>query len=311
MKRVLVWLILLVCLCGTALAGSPLYIANPNPADRLHLRTEPNANAKSLGKYYNGAPIERTDSFNHNGWVKVKVGLGARSLTGYMKDDFLSSKKPSSAMPQYAAVQSFKAYVQPDKASQRLTVAGGSLVSLMGFGNGWWHVLCHTASSEGNYTCFVPANAPALSPLLAYSKIPVYVSNPDPTDRLHLRTAPDKKATSLGKYYNGVIGELKGFANDGFWVKVDLYGREGYMMTQFVTIEGAENNTYYGIPEAKTTRQTKLYRYANLKGQSQSIPANTTIEVYGVMEKEQMLHVCVGESIGYMCWSDTSYIDPK
>lgn len=311
MKRVLVWIILLVCFAGTALANDYIYISNPNPDDRLHLRAAPDANAQSLGKYYNGAPIQRLYFAHSEDWVQVKVGLGSHSLTGYMKKAFISDDEQPSAMPQYASVKPCKAYAQPDLASRQVTIAGGRLVSLMGFSDGWWHVLCHTATSEGNYTCFVPANAPELILLGPDSEVPAHISNPDPTDRLHLREAPEKNAKSLGKYYNGVVAQLKGFTNDGFWVKVNLYGREGYMMSEFITVEGKTNNTYYGIPEARTVRQAKLYRYADLQGQSQIIPADTAIEIHGVMEKEQTLHVCAGESIGYMRWEDTSFTDHK
>ena len=33
-------------------------VSNPNPADRLHLRAEPSRDAASLGKYYNGTPVQ-------------------------------------------------------------------------------------------------------------------------------------------------------------------------------------------------------------------------------------------------------------
>jgi len=64
MKRVLALILAMLSMVSTALAGDWLYIANPNPNDRLHLRAEPYDGAKSLGKYYNGAPIERTGYFN-------------------------------------------------------------------------------------------------------------------------------------------------------------------------------------------------------------------------------------------------------
>ena len=33
-------------------------VHNPNPEDRLHLRTAANQAAASLGKYYNGTPVQ-------------------------------------------------------------------------------------------------------------------------------------------------------------------------------------------------------------------------------------------------------------
>ena len=72
MKRLLALLLALVCLFGSALANDYIYIANPNPADRLHLRVEPAEKAESLGKYYNGAPIQRSYFNSSADWYKSK-----------------------------------------------------------------------------------------------------------------------------------------------------------------------------------------------------------------------------------------------
>lgn len=61
-------------------------VCNPNPADRLHLRTRPKRDAESLGKFYNGTPVrvlERKD-----GWCRVEIGLDGH-LSGYMMEKFL------------------------------------------------------------------------------------------------------------------------------------------------------------------------------------------------------------------------------
>lgn len=77
--------ILLAALCAlmplSVLAG--VYINNPDPADRLHLRSYPSTQAPSLGKYYNGAPITALED-NGKGWVRVRVGLAPGSLIGWM-----------------------------------------------------------------------------------------------------------------------------------------------------------------------------------------------------------------------------------
>lgn len=308
MKRLLALILVLTSVAASALAGDFIYIANPNPDDRLHLRAEPYEGAKSLGKYYNGAPIERTGFFNQNGWVEVQIGLGGGVRKGYMMTRYLSHEKQESAMPQYVAVAPVKAYQQPDKSSKSLTIAGGRLVSLMGFSDEWKHVLVSTGESEGNYTCFVPTSIDGLIPLS--DNIPVYISNPDPADRLHLRAAPDANAQSMGKYYNGCAGTLLGFTEDGEWLKVELYGRTGYMMSRFVTVEGKTNRTYYGIPTARTHTAAMLYHNASLMGQSQVIPSGTEIEILGVIN-DKLLHVRIGDRIGYIDWTATDFIDPR
>lgn len=51
-------------------------------------------------------------------------------------------------------------------------------------------------------------------------------ANPNPEDRLNLRTAPRKGAASLGKYYNGT--PVKVLERQGVWTKVSVLGRGIY-----------------------------------------------------------------------------------
>ncbi|MBQ3485330.1 MAG: SH3 domain-containing protein [Clostridia bacterium] len=63
-------------------------VHNPDPADRLHLRTEPEKSARSLGKFYNGTPVKvlgKTSS-----WTKVQVGFGPTARTGWMMTRYLA-----------------------------------------------------------------------------------------------------------------------------------------------------------------------------------------------------------------------------
>ena len=52
------------------------------------------------------------------------------------------------------------------------------------------------------------------------------VNNPDPSDRLNLRTNPSQDAPTLGKYYNGTHLEVLSNEKDG-WVKVSIFDLEG------------------------------------------------------------------------------------
>lgn len=109
------------------------------------------------------------------------------------------------------------------------------------------------------------------------------VNNPNPEDRLHLRTKADKDAKSLGKYYNGtpicVLEEKKN------WVRVNIFGVEGWMMKQYLAfgekgrnveaafpsrmpVESKRNHCVYASPDAKTpiANCTDLYRSALVLG---------------------------------------------
>ena len=63
------------------------------------------------------------------------------------------------------------------------------------------------------------------------------VNNPNPADRLHLRTEPRLDAPSLGKYYNGVTVEVLSHPSAD-WVKVRIHGTEGYMLKQYLSGAG-------------------------------------------------------------------------
>lgn len=57
---------------------------NPNPEDRLHLREKAGQNSASLGKYYNGTPVQVL----HKGkeWTQVRIG----NTKGYMMTEYLA-----------------------------------------------------------------------------------------------------------------------------------------------------------------------------------------------------------------------------
>lgn len=63
-------------------------VANPDPADRLHLRTEPSRSSRSQGKLYNGTPL-RVLAMDGE-WTKVQLGFGSTARTGWVMTKFLA-----------------------------------------------------------------------------------------------------------------------------------------------------------------------------------------------------------------------------
>ena len=118
-------------------------VNNPNPADRLHLREEPDRASASLGKYYNGAPVRVLET--KGDWTYVDI-LGE---TGWMMSRYLAfgeqMKKVSSAMPVYDAGGSFQVSSAPGGAPDRLIATPWSLqilalVEKAPDGNSYWRV---------------------------------------------------------------------------------------------------------------------------------------------------------------------------
>ena len=64
------------------------FVNNPNPEDRLHLRTRASKSSASLGKFFNRTPVQILS--REGEWAKVRIGLGEASLEGYMMTKYLA-----------------------------------------------------------------------------------------------------------------------------------------------------------------------------------------------------------------------------
>lgn len=76
------------------------------------------------------------------------------------------------------------------------------------------------------------------------------VNNLNPQDRLNLRAKPDKKSTSLGKYYNGAPVRI--LENKGEWARVEILGVEGWMMTKYLATGDSMKAVEYAGPKLQT-----------------------------------------------------------
>lgn len=74
------------------------------------------------------------------------------------------------------------------------------------------------------------------------------VNNPNPADRLHLRTAKDRQAASLGKFYNG--SAVKVLQISGQWARVRIGGLEGWMMKQYLAFGDDMNKVRRVMPQS-------------------------------------------------------------
>ena len=62
-------------------------VNNPNPTDRLHLRVKPDRDSTSLGKFYNGTPVQVIRE--EGDWCQVMIGTDGR-LVGWMMKKYLA-----------------------------------------------------------------------------------------------------------------------------------------------------------------------------------------------------------------------------
>ena len=63
-------------------------VNNPDPADRLHLRTKASRSGTSLGKFYNGTPVLVLE--RKGDWTRVQIGFGNTARTGWMMTKYLA-----------------------------------------------------------------------------------------------------------------------------------------------------------------------------------------------------------------------------
>lgn len=239
-------------------------VNNVNPSDRLNLRKQPKASAASLGKYYNGCVVALLSDKN-NGWIRVRIG----NLEGYMDTHYLLLDTEincvASAMPTVTIRNSSGTGLNlREKPSENSAILGlysnGTSLQVLGLSENWYHVQVdgktgfmisgafsdhlsysssNTSSSSKEDTAWngpIGTHKTAEWPLVINDYLAV-VNNPKSADRLHLRASASEKATSLGKYYNGVRVIVDGPV-DGEWTKVIVGNLKGYMKTEYLVISG-------------------------------------------------------------------------
>lgn len=72
-------------------------VCNPDPNDRLHLRTKPSREANSLGKFWNGTPVRVLNE--RDGWCQVAIGTDGRLIGWMMKKYLVTGAKMDQVTP--------------------------------------------------------------------------------------------------------------------------------------------------------------------------------------------------------------------
>lgn len=117
-------------------------VNNPDPADRLHLRERADKSSASLGKYYNGTPVEVLKQGET--WTQVRIlGVEGWMMTRYLAFDG-AALNVTPAMPDYMPRDSWPeplVYQQPRINSANQALPDGSQVIIIGIlGDEWYHV---------------------------------------------------------------------------------------------------------------------------------------------------------------------------
>lgn len=113
----------------------------------------------------------------------------------------------------------------------------------------------------------------------------VIVRNPDPADRLHLRSYANRSSDSKGKYYTGTPAKVLGVYGD--WVEVNIAGRSGYMMKKYLEFGDHLITTAEYMPEFRfKDDEGKLYALADRDARTTTIYDAYGWRVIGILGDE-------------------------
>lgn len=140
-------LILLLALTPFAMADTfPAKVNNPNPEDKLFLRTQPDTSSPPLGLYYNGTEVEVVRWDAAPGWAEVHIDV----LTGYMKQEYLATGEAANAVACMNPVVAVAAgngsgraplYFMPDQSQEPIgSYANGNAPTVLGVHGPWVQV---------------------------------------------------------------------------------------------------------------------------------------------------------------------------
>ncbi len=287
-------------------------ISNPNPADRLNLRSLPAKDGASLGKYYNGVEVEVLEHTSAD-WVKVRIGTDPGSAEGYMMTQYLAfgaaKAAVKSAIPVFTATAaSWGILTDPLPANNFVGNYGpGVHAELLGFSPGWWHL---RVNGQTGYIMAEQQVLQAVDGTYYDGFDTAIVNNPNPADRLYLRKDPSEDSASLGKYYNGVTAAILREV-DTEWLKVRIGTREGYMARDYLLCYANPGSVASAMPTV--TINLSASRLLNLR-EKPSISSKSMGQCYGGTKvqvlglTEGWYHVQAGNQIGFMM---AKYLTPQ
>ncbi len=305
-------------------------VVNPGKQQRLNLRSQPSAEAPSLGKYYTGVLVQNFHQ-EINGYIRVCVG----GMAGYMDKQYLMPLHGAaeSAIP-IAAIQSENAsganlYLLPSLSSERSALyPNGTEAAILGVtSEDWCHVMI------GGVTGFVQSKNVEPRPVYRYETeqnssetantqwwngpvgqhriaewsividdYTAVVNNPSPSERLHLRIGPSEQSASLGKYYNGVRVVINGDCT-GEWTPVVIGDAlHGYMKTEFLKTDGTDVSSAMPVMHINNPNAAKNLhlreKQSTASGSLGIYPNGTEVILMGF--SNEWAHVIVEGKFGFM-----------
>ncbi len=274
-------------------SAETLVVANPDPTDRLNLRTKPQAGSPILRKYYSGVEVEVVATPNSE-WAHVRIG----TADGYMQRQFL---KPigsvDSAIPigivSVTAPQSILALreSESDDSPALGSYNNGTSVEVLGVADDWLHVRMLDDGKMG----FMRSNWIAEPENLMKGTVSVNKTN--------LWETPDIKSRSLGVYNAGIeFIVLLSFEKLDGWTRVRIGDTVGFMENASIvrsTEPGIYPNPIKRMMVDNSGAFVNMRKTASTKGSVVSkIETGEWVDVLGKVG--DWSHVQYGELTGYV-----------
>lgn len=240
----------------------------------LNLRAEPNTTSTVLGKY--GWGTEVLVKAMTGEWAVVDVG----NQSGYMYAKYLGTQGSINTT----------CYVNTNtrglnlRAEPNGTILGsyprGTAVTVTGTSGTWSKV---TVNGQTGYMSsqWLSTSKPSTNPGGGGSSSSIgtaVVNNPKDTQVLFLRSEPSVASQSLGYYRNGktvtLLQKLDG------WYKVSVDGKTGYMMAQYLLVNGAATSGTATVYNPNGNSYVNFRKGPSLSSQVlRTLPVGTKINV--------------------------------
>ena len=156
MIKALLLALILMMLCGAALAQSAVIDNGNDPASRLNMRSAPSRDAGTVGKFVSGTQVSILEDAG-DGWSKVSIGGARHAFTGYMMTQYLGAGSAVDARETRSVVSPYgtPAVVLRDKPSNSygavMMLAVGENVTVIGVSGDF----CYVLAADGSAGCLL------------------------------------------------------------------------------------------------------------------------------------------------------------
>lgn len=328
-------LCLVFMLCAACAFAQTLYVRNPDPQDRLNLRAAPRQSALTLGKYYSGTAVQVLG--RSGDYLYVRAGtMEGYMMSAYLSETFEDARPVMEVANAAGTGANLRA--QPDAAAEITYFArNGETLAVLGVrDDGWLHVQSegntgfvrasllagsvsfHQPGYEGDAPSAINGSPLAYAPkanatraignpydqaesasVRAMTSDLAIVHNPDPADRLNLRSKPRSGAEIIAKYYSGAVVHILGAGADGYLHVSISDGLDGYMLADYLVMDGSA--VACATPARIITASGGLTLYDAPSAGSGALvhfPRGTQVTVLGVTQ--DWCHITVDGYTGFM-----------